>query len=129
MKLSIKTGDSSELLFKSKEKDKIKYSIKEFLCFLNLSEQDFSKLLDISRQIKSDAKFASINKQRIESLTKREFQVFRLVVEGKSSNEIADELFIQISTVATHRKKIKRKLGLNSCLEAYKYARALGLAI
>jgi DNA-binding CsgD family transcriptional regulator len=39
--------------------------------------------------------------------------VLRLVALGKSSCEIADELFISIETVNTHRKLIKQKLGIS----------------
>ena len=46
------------------------------------------------------------------SLTDRELQVFRMIGEGLSTREIADELHLSVKTVETHRAKIMRKLGL-----------------
>jgi DNA-binding CsgD family transcriptional regulator len=46
-------------------------------------------------------------------LTKREMQVLRCVVEGKSNGEIAAELFIVEETVKFHMKNLTRKLPVN----------------
>ena len=48
------------------------------------------------------------------NLSKREIEVIRAVALGKSNKEIADELFISVHTVATHRKNINSKLGIHS---------------
>jgi DNA-binding NarL/FixJ family response regulator len=47
------------------------------------------------------------------SLTKREKEIALLIVQGKSTKEIAQELFISPFTVDTHRKNIFSKLGIN----------------
>jgi DNA-binding CsgD family transcriptional regulator len=60
-------------------------------------------------------------------LSKREHQILRLLAQGKSSIETADELFISLHTVETHRKNIKAKLGTNSYFELSQYARAFDL--
>lgn len=53
-----------------------------------------------------------IKSQNIISLiTKRERHILQLVSLGKSSMEIAQELFISNETVKSHRKNMKRKLG------------------
>jgi DNA-binding CsgD family transcriptional regulator len=44
----------------------------------------------------------------------RELDVVRLVASGKSNREIAEELFISIHTVISHRKNITTKLGIKS---------------
>lgn len=44
-------------------------------------------------------------------ITKRERHILQLVSLGKSSMEIAQELFISFETVKSHRKNMKRKLG------------------
>ena len=44
--------------------------------------------------------------------SKREFQIIGLIEEGKSSKEIARELFISIHTVETHRRNILAKTNL-----------------
>lgn len=56
------------------------------------------------------------------ALTKRELEVFRLVASGKSLKEVADELFISIKTVDTHKTHILDKLGLKNTAEMVKYA-------
>jgi DNA-binding NarL/FixJ family response regulator len=50
----------------------------------------------------------------IESLTERELQVARLVVERKTNREIAAELFLSPKTVETHLRTIFRKLSVPS---------------
>lgn len=44
-----------------------------------------------------------------ESFSKREHQILSLISEGKSSGQIADQLFISIDTVRAHRKNILAK--------------------
>ncbi|MDX9883486.1 MAG: response regulator transcription factor [Prolixibacteraceae bacterium] len=47
-------------------------------------------------------------------LSQRELDVIRLVALGRSNREIAEELFISIHTVISHRKNITAKLGIKS---------------
>ncbi|HET8523747.1 MAG TPA: LuxR C-terminal-related transcriptional regulator, partial [Thermomicrobiales bacterium] len=47
-------------------------------------------------------------------LTARELDVIRLVAMGHSNQEIADTLFIGVTTVKSHIRNVLRKLGLNS---------------
>jgi predicted ATPase/DNA-binding CsgD family transcriptional regulator len=51
-------------------------------------------------------------------LTNRERDVLRLIVEGKTDQAIADELFISYRTVTTHVTNLLNKLGANSRTEA-----------
>ena len=53
----------------------------------------------------------------IESLTEREQQVARLVVDRKTNPDIAAELFLSQKTVETHLRNIFRKLGVASRVE------------
>ena len=46
-----------------------------------------------------------------EHLTEREIEVFNLITEGKSNQEIAEKLFITIYTVKAHVASILRKIG------------------
>ena len=48
------------------------------------------------------------------SLTARERQVFERLSEGRTNREIADALHLSVVTVATHVRKIFRKLGVHS---------------
>jgi DNA-binding NarL/FixJ family response regulator len=66
----------------------------------------------------------------VEKLTDREFDVFQLIGQGKSTKEIADQLHLSHKTVAVHRGHIKEKLGLRSSSElvhqAIRWAEASG---
>lgn len=55
-------------------------------------------------------------------LTKREIEILRAIALGKTTKEIAEELFISVHTVITHRKNISSKLGINSIAGLTLYA-------
>ena len=62
-----------------------------------------------------------------ETLSPREFEVFRLIVEGKSGKDIAGILFLSFKTVSTYRTRIFQKLGMASTAELAQYAAQQGL--
>ena len=53
----------------------------------------------------------------IDSLTERELQIARLVVDRKTNPQIAAELFLSSKTVETHLRNTFRKLGVSSRVE------------
>lgn len=55
-------------------------------------------------------------------LTKRENEVLVMIANGKSLKIIADELFISIKTVETHKLHIQEKLGFSNTAQLVKYA-------
>jgi len=55
-------------------------------------------------------------------LSRRERQIIKLLAEGYSNKKIADELYISIKTVETHRHHIMEKLDLDSFADLVKYA-------
>ncbi len=57
-----------------------------------------------------------------EGLTSREQTVLLQLAQGKSNKEVASELNISVRTVETHRKNIKRKLGISSTAGLTRYA-------
>jgi two-component system, NarL family, response regulator NreC len=59
---------------------------------------------------------------RYDALSDREREVFQLIAEGRVNKEIADLLFISVSTVETHRAHIMEKLDLHSAAEIVLYA-------
>ncbi len=61
------------------------------------------------------------------SLTDRERGILKLLSEGRSSKQIANELQISTKTVDTHRRQIMNKLNLFSMPELTKYAIRCGL--
>ncbi|MBK7175979.1 MAG: response regulator transcription factor [Chloroflexi bacterium] len=58
----------------------------------------------------------------LSALSPRERQIFRLVVEGKSSAEIAKMLFLSPKTVDTYRSRLMQKLGVSDLLSLFKFA-------
>lgn len=64
---------------------------------------------------------------RYDALSPREREVFQLIAEGRSNREIADILFVGISTVETHRSHIMEKLDLHSAAEIVLYAVRKGI--
>lgn len=57
-----------------------------------------------------------------ERLTDREFQVMRLMLQGKSPSEMAEELHLSIKTISTHRVNIFEKLDIKSMVDLVRYA-------
>ncbi|QXP78024.1 MULTISPECIES: response regulator transcription factor [Winogradskyella] len=62
------------------------------------------------------------NKKTKGLLTKRQIEILNLVAQGKTSREIATELFIGIYTVDTHRKNMIKILGLQGKGELMRFA-------
>jgi DNA-binding NarL/FixJ family response regulator len=62
-----------------------------------------------------------------EVLTAREREVLQLVVEGKTNNQIAEDLKVSIKTVESHRHTIMLKLDIKSIAELTKFAIREGL--
>lgn len=61
------------------------------------------------------------------TLGRRERQVLQLLAEGKSSPDIATQLFIAPGTVDVHRRNIMQKLNLHTVAELTKWAVRHGL--
>ena len=49
-----------------------------------------------------------------ESLSDREFEVFKLIASGKTVSEIADSLSLSVTTVSTYRARIMTKMGVKT---------------
>jgi len=62
------------------------------------------------------------DKQIDEILSRRELEVLRLICKEYSNAEIADKLFLSVSTVETHRKNLIAKLGVNNTVGLVKFA-------
>jgi two-component system nitrate/nitrite response regulator NarL len=63
------------------------------------------------------------NKSKQKSLlTNRQIEIIDLIAQGKTSREIAEQLFIGVQTVETHRKNIIRVLGLKGKGELLRYS-------
>jgi len=62
-----------------------------------------------------------------ETLTDREKQVLKLVAEGRSNKEVAEDLGISVKTAMSHRERMMEKLGLHNRTELVRYALKLGV--
>jgi ATP/maltotriose-dependent transcriptional regulator MalT len=63
----------------------------------------------------------------VESLSERECEVLRLLVEGLSNQQIAGRLYLSVRTIKFHTGNIYSKLGVKRRTEAIAQARILGL--
>jgi two-component system response regulator NreC len=62
-----------------------------------------------------------------DGLSERELDVLRLIALGHTNTEIAEQLFLSVRTVETHRARIQQKLGLSTRAELVRYALDGGL--
>lgn len=65
--------------------------------------------------------------ERYKQLTNREREVFQLIAEGHSTRQIADMLFVSVSTVKSHRAHLMEKLNIDSPVKLIHFAIQLGL--
>jgi len=57
-----------------------------------------------------------------ESLSDREFQIFRLIAAGKSISDIGEMLNLSVKTVSTHKANILQKMNMAGTAELIRYA-------
>ncbi|MGB0933153.1 MAG: response regulator [Lishizhenia sp.] len=81
----------------------------------------FEDEIEVESQVTTQKKASDVD------LSQRELEILDLVVNGKTSQEIADLLFISIHTVNTHRKNINRKLNVSGLDELLNKTLELGL--
>jgi DNA-binding NarL/FixJ family response regulator len=77
--------------------------------------------------LQEDKATASSLAQELRNLTPREIEVLKLVAEGHTSQEIADQLVLSIKTVQAHRANIMEKLGLRAITQLVRFAIRYGL--
>ncbi|MGW8123557.1 response regulator [Roseivirga echinicomitans] len=85
------------------------------------SQQTIKALTQIGKPIEKS------NFSKINSLTKREVEILKLIAEGLSNKEIGEQLFIAVSTVETHRKALMEKLEVNKVTALVRIAVREGL--
>ena len=86
-----------------------------------------SALLALARRGRLDLGVDLPGQRALAGLTPRELEVLRLLVEGRSNRQIAEQLFISGKTASVHVTNLLAKLGVHSRLEAAAMARRLGL--
>ncbi|TIH09650.1 helix-turn-helix transcriptional regulator [Pseudomonas leptonychotis] len=69
---------------------------------------------------------AAAQRAATNTLSQRELAVLRLIAQGCSNQEVAEQLFISLHTVKTHARRINGKLGVSRRTQAVAKAKALG---
>lgn len=62
-----------------------------------------------------------LNKQLFNPLTQREYEILHLSLQGRTNKQIAEKLFVSLSTVKFHLRNTYSKLGVNNRKEALEY--------
>lgn len=82
----------------------------------------FSKEIDILSENDFRATLTVGEKKAGEILSKREVEILTLICKEFSNAEIAEKLFLSVSTIETHRKNIISKLGVNNTVGLVRFA-------
>jgi NarL family two-component system response regulator LiaR len=82
----------------------------------------------IARKVLQELNLSAKHSPTVQPLTGREVEVLRMVAQGKSNRQIADQLVISLGTVRAHLSNILGKLHLASRTQATLYALREGLA-
>ncbi|MBD8488768.1 response regulator transcription factor [Echinicola sp. CAU 1574] len=102
-------------VLKDADPDELIYTIREVVDGHHVMH--FERVL---KQVDED-QYYDAYKQKFK-LSRRELQILSLIKEGHNNQAIADELFLSVYTVETHRKNIHHKLGVNTAIELMKKA-------
>lgn len=125
---ALKSGATGYVL-KNIGKDELIDSVKSTAAgkrFLDKTVQD--KIIESFTNIQSFDTIGGAAASSIKNLlSKREYEVLKMIAEGKKSAEIAKLLYISINTVDTHRKNILAKCEVKNTAELISFANKNGL--
>jgi two-component system invasion response regulator UvrY len=76
----------------------------------------------VAELIAADMGQGSADKTPHETLSNREFEIFKMIASGRSVSEIADRLSLSSTTVSTHRARILAKMNMRTNSELIRYA-------
>ena len=85
----------------------------------------FRDVLEMSATFRTAARLDSEGEKEdlVDSLTKRELEIWKLIADGRSNKEISQTLFVEVSTVKWHVTQLYRKIGVRTRVQAIKRAR------
>jgi LuxR family maltose regulon positive regulatory protein len=98
-------------------------TMKVLLPQIKLDNENFNKFISILIKTVSNKK----NVASVDRLSNRELDIINLLAQRLSNQEIADKLFISISTVKRHIINIYQKLGVNKRRQAVAIAEESGI--
>jgi len=73
-------------------------------------------------EILAEAYGEDFEKAPHEQLSDREFQVFKLIIQGKSISEVSEMLSLSVNTISTYKARIFEKMHLHNNTDLIKYA-------
>lgn len=76
----------------------------------------------IQDENETDMKPETVERNLLETLSRREREILGFVAEGKSSREIAENLMISSKTVDTYRSRLMRKINAKNVAGVIKFA-------
>jgi len=126
----VRTGSRMELRWyytvcKFLRDDKCNNNLK--LIFISNPVSGMGLMVNKVNKLLDENIFVAKNYKKFVLLTKREKEIISFLGEGKTTNNIANTLFISPYTVSTHRKNISSKLNISSFSELLKFAAAFEL--
>ncbi|MFA6274037.1 MAG: response regulator transcription factor [Candidatus Paceibacterota bacterium] len=95
-------------------------SLEEFVYCINSAingKTVFSKEVE---NLMNKVKFSDL--KTIPRLTRREKEILKLLIEGKSTQEISDELFLSFLTTQTHRRNLLNKFQVRNVAELVSFS-------
>lgn len=99
---------------KNVQKKELIHAIHELLH----GKQYFSKNLEIDPK-----EFLALNTHKVDQkLTRREYEILALLIKGRTTLQMAEELKLSKFTIDTHRKNIHKKVGIKSNVGLVNYA-------
>jgi NarL family two-component system response regulator LiaR len=118
---AIKAGATGYLM-KDTSSDELISAIRSTYAGKPVMQPDIAQKL--VREIQSQENSRSLE----DTLTEREIEILQHLAQGKSNQQIADDLFLSERTVRTHITNILGKLGLTNRTQAVLYALREGIA-
>ncbi len=108
-------------LLKNAGKDELRAALQTILQGGEYLSPELRKLLDEGDRFKDRR-----GEDGYGVLTKREVQIVKLILGERTTQEIADQLFLSAQTVETHRRNIMHKLDVRNTAGLVKYAMERG---
>jgi DNA-binding NarL/FixJ family response regulator len=108
-------------VLKNAEKKEIFDAVRTVAAGSTFFSQNVSKILldGLVKRTRNREPFPNDGENR---LTNREIEILRLIAEGLTSKQIADKLFLSVTTVNSHRTNIMKKLNIHETVGLVKYA-------